>query len=158
MINAFDPCTAMCLSIIGAGLEAFDVSHLQAEWRDMMLGRLTYLLWAITGAQALSCTELLRARGTKNRVRGLLSPWLLRLRCTIDGFKILQLQQGVIGMGRTIENDDLELLFSMLTKRAGGYMPSLARALTALKTVIIQSTNACTEDCDVGFLTCVFSR
>jgi hypothetical protein len=94
MIAVFDPCTAMCLSILGAGLEAFDVSHLQAQWRDLLLSRFNYLLYAILGADARSCAELLRCRGNKNRVRGVLSPWIQRVRCLLDGAKIMQLQLG----------------------------------------------------------------
>lgn len=126
--------TAAVLQVLYGVFSAFDSAHLCPSFRDYCCDRGRKLLYLILGPELHDLTKLQVSLGTKVKSCGNLSTALIyRILSNLDARQALLKKLGTWFRERAVDSNDLEGMFSELTRRAGGYMPNFRDAFNAMK-------------------------
>jgi hypothetical protein len=137
--------TAAVLQVLHGVFCAFDCAHLCPSFRDYCCERGRKMLYIILGPELHDLTKLSVSLGSTVKSCGNLStPLIYRILSNIDAREALTEKLGTWFRERACDSNDLEGMFSELTRRAGGYMPTFRRAFEAMK-VAERATHALWE-------------
>ena len=120
-------------------MQAFDHSHMQADWRDYAIQRARHLLYSLHGTAAHDVTSVLAARAGGKLHHGISVTLIADILAMLDARDSFVIKEKVHGQEMVMGSDPCENFFNVLTGQAG-YSPTMKDATAKMQGVEDEST------------------